>query len=125
MQNRFVIFEAFYHHITNGQNEFQNYSYSAIDKVMPHLVEVFDSLVKEDLYQHFKKSFAICTLKDYISYRNEVRFARSWHHFGFFEKVRSHSKLREVLNEFNIIRLENELVFDQTCIFDDSGKVNV
>lgn len=97
----YYIPEAFYHHITNGQNEFQNYSYRAIDKVMPHLVEVFDFLVKEDLYQHFKKSFTICTLKRlYTSYRNEVRFKGILASFGFFEKVRSHSKLREILNKF-------------------------
>ena len=103
--------EAFYHHITNGQNEFQNYSYRAIDKVMPHLVEVFDFLVKEDLYQHFKKSFAICTLKRlYTSYRNEVRFKGILASFGFFEKVRSHSKLREILNNFKDNTLwKNEL----------------
>lgn len=93
--------ETYYHHVTNGQNEFQNYSYRAIDKVMPHLEEVYDFLIKENLFLNFRKTFTICTLKRlYTSYRNEVKFKGFSSSSHFFKKVRNNSVLQKILSNF-------------------------
>jgi hypothetical protein len=93
--------ETYYHHVNNSQNEFDNYDYRAIAKVIPHLVEVDTFLRTNNIWQQYKEQFAECSLKRlYTSYRNEVKFKKFFHSFGFFKKIHSNEQLQNVLMVF-------------------------
>ena len=93
--------ETYYHHVNNSQNEFDNYDYRAIAKVIPHLAEIDKFLRTNNIWQQYKEQFAECTLKRlYTSYRNEVKFKKFIHSFEFFKKVRSNEQLQNILNVF-------------------------
>ena len=93
--------ETYYHHVNNSQNEFDNYDYRAIAKVIPHLAEIDKFLRTNNIWQQYKEQFAECTLKRlYTSYRNEVKFKKFIHSFDFFKKVRRNEQLQNILNVF-------------------------
>lgn len=93
--------KTFYHHVNNNQNAFDSYEYRAISKVVPHLEEVNAFLHNNNIWQQYKEQFAECTLKRlYTSYRNEVKFKKLFHSFGFFKQVRNNPVLQDILKVF-------------------------
>jgi len=93
--------ETFYHHVNTNQNEFDNYDYRAIAKVIPHLEEVDSFLRTNNIWQQYKNQFSECTLRRlYTSFRNEVKFKNIFHLVDFFKQIRSNKVLQNVLSNF-------------------------
>lgn len=108
--------ETYYHHVNNSHNEFDSYDYRALAKVIPHLVEIDSFLRSNNIWLQYKDQFAECALKRlYTSYRNEVKFKKFFHSFGFFKQVRNNAQLQNILLVFNNKTLIRKFPLTKIC----------
>ena len=90
--------ETYYHHVNTSSNNYDNYGYHSVAKVIPLLEEISTFLKENNIWEKYKDEFSICTLtRLYTSYRNEVKFKQLFHSFGFFKQVRSNAQLQNIL----------------------------
>lgn len=95
--------EILYHHVTNGQNEFQNYSYRAIDKTLPHIAEVYTFLQSQNVWKKYEGNYTICTLRRlYTSWRNEVKFKGLFVTFNFIKQIKRDTLSHKILQGFKV-----------------------
>lgn len=98
--------ETYYHHVNTSVNNYENYSYRSIDRILPLLEYILNFLKQNNISHKFKNEYAVCTLKRlYSSFRNELKF----HGFStlkyFFSLIRNNKAVQEVLDTFKTDKL--------------------
>lgn len=93
--------ETYYHHVNTSVNNYENYSYRSIARILPLLAAILAFLKENNIFQTYKNEYAVCVLKRlYASFRNELKFKKLTDLPGFFRMVRRHDEVQEVLTLF-------------------------
>ena len=94
--------ETYYHHVNTDSNNYNNYSYRSISKILPFIERSTMFLKSNNIWEDYKNQFAICTLKRlYASFRNELKFKGVLSLCKFFKQVRSNTIIQDILNVFS------------------------
>lgn len=93
--------ETYYHHVNTSVNNFENYSYRSIARILPLQGEILNFLKEQNIYMKFRNEYAICVMKRlYASFRNELKFKNVTVLPQFFRLIRNDSRVQEVLLTF-------------------------
>ena len=105
--------ETYYHHVNTSVNNYENYSYRSIARILPFLEEILQFLNNNELREKFRNEFAVCVLKRlYSSFRNELKFNGISGLKGFFLLVRKNKSMQEVLSNFQ----QNKALFNRFAL---------
>jgi len=105
--------ETYYHHVNTSVNNYENYSYRSIARILPFLEEILQFLNNNELREKFRNEFAVCVLKRlYSSFRNELKFKGILGLKGFFLLVRKNKSMQEVLSDLQ----SNKVLFNRFAL---------
>lgn len=104
---------TYYHHVTTGTNNYRNYDYESIPKVLLVLNSIYEFLEQYRILKEYKNDFAIQTLRRlYSSMRNEVKFKGFASLPRFVRQVKKDNRCQEMLTVFS----ENRMLFSSLPI---------
>jgi len=93
---------TYYHHVNTSNNNYNNYSYHSISRMLPLIEEISVFLTQNNILQKYKNEFTVCTLKRiYSSFRNELKFKKLNGIIPFICLVRSNNVVQKILLNFS------------------------